>query len=262
MSYMGYVVVIASLALLPIHGSGDDTAGTGASGIAIQTPQMAVDRAFAYTGFKELKRISGAALGEQVQLMSVVADETPYLSDSIVGKRVWRVKMNKVFLDLSNCGRQFVENQQPKNYEAWIDSATGVMYKIFSEPVMNDPDLAPEPPADTATAMMRSSGDIYLGFPTKPPAVSFLEALNNAAGSNPLMAKEIIAWCVLISDSDGSSMPVWQIIGRGIPPFEIHPRPHLPMYHRNRQRSTVDATTGNLLSVSNNPHVLWREEDK
>ncbi len=252
------ILALLSLALLPSSGVCDDTAG----GTAIPSPQMAVDRAFAYTGFNELKRISGAALSEQGQLMSVVTDETPFLSDSVVGRRVWRVKMNNIFLDLSKCGRQYVENQRPKNYEAWIDSATGVMYKIFSEPVENDPDLVPEPSADTATAMMRPSGDIYLGFPAQPPAISFLEALGNAVGSNPLVAKEIIAWCVLISDSTGSPMPVWQIIGRGIPPFEIHPRPLLPMYLRNRQRSTVDAITGNLLSISNCPSVLRREEDQ
>jgi hypothetical protein len=224
----------------------------------ITLPEQAVECAYEYSGFDELRRVTENSLNEHVDLVTIDSDETPFLRDSIVGKRVWRVRVPNVYLDLARWDKKLVETQKRKSYEVWIDSATGVLYKIFSMPVADDPDLAPEPPSDSATSKLRESGEIFLGFPSSPPLVTFLQALDAAAGSNPLVAKELIAWCVLIHNSDGTVIPVWQIIGRGIPPVEIHPLPSVPMYMRNRMRSIVDARTGDLMEVVSAPPVLRR----
>jgi hypothetical protein len=228
--------------------------------VAIQTPQEAVKRVFEYTGFNEIKEFSKAQ-AEKIARLSIAKDSTtPFLCERINGAKVWEVTLDSIYLDLPSWDPDWVKKYNPKSFIALIDSATGQLLKIFSEYKGYDPDLVAEPPAKLA----EQSVERWTDFPAGPPKVSFLKALNAAAGSNSLKAKEIIAVCVMQSLSGDTSEPVWSIIGRGIPavPGILYPRNDAPLYTRNRSRSVVNATTGQLLFVTNRPQVEVREKKK
>ena len=223
-------------------------------------PTAALQIAFERTGFAGDRNRSKATLSENVSLETIASDNTPFLANIIVGRRVWKVKINDVALSLPSWVPSFAAKQRPRDYEVWIDSATGVLFRIESRSQVVDTDLAPEPPSDTATKMLKGCGEAWLGFPETIPPITFQEALNAAGAANPVEAREIVAWCVMFSLSGKPAIPTWQIIGRGIPPFEFHEHPERPLYKRNRMRSVVDAVTGKEIMFSNMPWVLDRGE--
>jgi hypothetical protein len=230
-----------------------------ATPLAIASAQGALERAYAYTGFPRSSSGTDPTSTDTAFMVTMEENETPFLSDYVRGRRVWDVKIRQVTLYLPDWVPSFAAVQKPRDYDIWIDSATGVLFKIESRSEVADPDLAPEPPSDTATRMLRGCGEAWLGFPPTPPLVTFHEALNAAGAANPVEAKEIIAWHVMFSKDGNPPFPTWQIIGRGIPPLEFHEHPDRPLYLRNRMRSVVDAATGKEIMFSNMPGVLIRQ---
>ena len=224
----------------------------------ITTPVEAFNRAYLYTGFKEIKSMTPTAASAMATCQRLERDNTPFLSDSINGRAVWIVELRNVRLDLPSWNSNWVDEYNPKSFTAIIDSVTGRLLNIYTSVPSDDPNLAPEPPADTAAAMMRQTGEEYLGFPSAPPQVTFLQALDQAGGSDPLRAEELLAVCVEHKDeylNGGKPQPVWCITGRGIEPLEFTPS-NKPRYMRNRRRSIVDATTGKLLRITTIPPVM------
>jgi len=251
-------LVLCSAAVCPAGADGQSDEGR-----SIETAQQAVRRAYEYTGFTEIKDLPPKAASEIAELITVESDETPFLSDSVVGCRAWQVWLNNVWLNSEKWDQAVVQQYNPKNFIVLLDSATGRLFKVYSKFDGHDPDLAPEPPADTAAVLMRMSGEEYVSFPADPPPVSFFTALGSAAGSNPLQAREIIAVYVLYSDTGNPTKPCWCITGRGIPPLDLFPNSsRWPAYMRNRMRSIVDATTGEFIGMTTSPPVMVRDEDR
>jgi hypothetical protein len=224
-----------------------------------------VQRAYQYTGFEEIKSVPQTAAAEMASCMTLQEDNTPFLNDSVTGRTVWVTMLNDVRLTLPSWNQSWVETYNPKNFTAIVDSVTGRLFKIYSTSEVEDSNLAPEPPPDTAANMMKMMGEQYVGFPAQPPTVTFLEALDKACGSDPLRAKEILAVYVLyvnkFSDVAKQPRPVWCITGRGIEPLDFHTVDG-PLYMRNRRRTVVDAMTGKVLWITNQPSVMHREQDK
>ena len=259
-----YTIISAlavSLFLLePVSGEDNDSL-PAVDTSRIMSAEQAFARLYEFAGFPELRAVPRSSLAEVATLAVAEECEVPFLAHSVIGRQVWKLKLENVRVDTSPCSKERIEKYNPKSFEAWIDAKTGQLIKIFSRYEGHDPDLAPEPPADSAAKQMRQTGEVFVGFPSEPPPVTFLQALGAAAGSNPLEAKEIFAVCVLMSRFGEKAVPVWSIIGRGITPVEIH-ESNAPMYRRNRMRSIVNANTGRLATVTNCPNVLRREEDR
>jgi len=224
----------------------------------ITTPVEAFNRAYLYTGFKEIKSVTPTAASAMASCERMIRDDTPFLSDSTIGRPVWLVELRNVRIESTNWLSSWIDRYNPKSFIAVIDSTSGRLLKIYSVPRVEDPDLAPEPPPDTAAVLMRSAGEQYLGFPSEPPKVTFSEAIGNAIGSDPLRAKEIIAVYVSYSyacQDGGEPRPAWCITGRGIEPFDLHPTTK-PLYMRNRRRTIIDATTGKMIAITTDPPVM------
>ena len=228
---------------------------------AVRTAEEAVERAYRYTGFQEIKSVPQTAAAGMASCMTLPEDNTPFLNDSVTGRPVWIVQLNDVRISSPNWLSSWIDRYNPKSYTAVIDSATGRLFKIYSTAEVEDPDLAPEPPADIAAVKLKTTGEEYLGFPSQPPLVTFSQALAQASGSDPLRAKEILAVCVIESDKfvdGGEPRVVWCITGRGIEPLDIHPT-KAPLYMRNRRRTIIDATTGGLIGITTSPSVEVRQ---
>ena len=227
----------------------------------ITTPVEAFNRAYLYTGFKEIKSMTPTAASAMASCERMIRDNTPFLNDSIAGRPVWLVQLKGVRIETSKWPRSWVERYNPKDFTAVIDSATGRLFKIYSTAEIQDSNLAPEPPPGVAAVEMKQTGEEYIGFPGEPPEVSFLQALGAASGSDPLRAREILAVCVIETDKfvdGGEPKVVWCITGRGIEPLDLHPT-KAPLYMRNRRRTIIDATTGELIGITTSPTVQVRQ---
>ena len=215
---------------------------------AVRTAEEAVQRAYQYTGFEEIKSVPQTAAAEMASLTVIENDSTPFLYTQINGRQVWKVQLKDVRLVLPDKVQELVERNNPKTYEAWIDAETGILLRVFSRYQGHDPNLYPELPPDSATKLMESMGEKLTGFPTVLPELDFMAALNNAGGANPMEAKEINASYVLWSEYGRPAVPAWHIVSRGIPPWEFHESDkYKPVFFRNRWLAVVDATTGRLI---------------
>ena len=221
---------------------------------SIQSAAAAVATALSYTGSDEILSRNPDAIAS---LETAVDSTTPFLSDSIIGRTVWKVLLDSVNLLLPSWNQEAVGAGNPKSFTALLDSATGRLLKVFSECPVRDPDLAPEPSAANATTQLRHSGETFIGFPDSIPSITLEQALDAAIGSNPPRAKEIVALLVLKS-VDGVVTPVWSNQGRGIPPLDfctVASRDSVPLRYWNRERTVVDAVTGRTLYIVNTPGI-------
>ncbi|MEW6411856.1 MAG: hypothetical protein AB1483_05205 [Candidatus Zixiibacteriota bacterium] len=229
-------------------------AQTDSTSHSVDTPREALERALQYTGFNEIQNLLESEDYYGVEVITFKDSTIPFLTDQVYNRRVWRISVVNVHLDGPNWLRETVEAQIPKNFKVIIDSTKGFFVKAYSEYEGFDPQLAPEPPA--AHAEKRLKRDKFAAFCDTPPPVSLFGALGRAAGSDPLSAKELVVY--LVTDKDQNL--TWQVIGRGIAPSYPwlggpHPDPENdPMlYMFNRARSIVDARSGTLVGVSNQP---------
>lgn len=228
---------------------------------AIKTPYDALARVFEYTGFKEIKKIISEKKVNVARTITAIDSTTPFLYSKINSRTVWEIKLDSIYLDLSKWNADWVKNYNPKSFIIWIDSATGHFLKAYTQYSSIDPNLCPEPLAKIAEEKM--PGEIYHNLLEGLPQVTLLEALNVAAASSPLKAKELIAYCVMYSRMANNPKPAWIIIGKGVPSIG-------PFYSAERQgprilqsciRSVIDAITGEPLLATNRPYIGGREKD-
>lgn len=252
---LGFQISVVAFLLLTM-------AGTSATAEKLMTAEQAVKRVYEYTGFDELKDMSAEKAGSACRRITIIEDDTPFLYKEVIGRDVWEVRLDDIKLTMADWDENLQRSHNGKDLIALVDIETGVLYRVYSSLEYEDPDLAPEPPAESATVWQTLSRKVYTGFPQEPPAVSLREALNAACGSNPLEAKEIIAVCVLFSHQGAEPVPVWAITGRGIPASELAGDEDVPVYLRNRARTIVNAVDGKAWIVTNTPRVLLKPEDR
>jgi hypothetical protein len=260
MSYQLYILCIAAL-VLPVSGFSaiDSTKKVLSPNLtSIDSPQAAVKRVFQYTGFKEIKDISREQAEQIAHMVTARDSTTPFLSKRIDGARAWEVKLDSVFLDFPTWNQEMVQRQNQKNFIALIDSASGLLLKIYSQLGYYDPDLAPEPLAAIAENHWHG---LSFGYFNSLPRTPLITALGEALTSNPLKAKELLALHVIYRNLQ-DTLSAWIILGRGVPPIPGDPRDDAPDYVKNRVITVVNDETGRLRAAFTAPPVELREEDK
>jgi hypothetical protein len=149
-----------------------------------------------------------------------------------------------------------------RELEVLLDPEDGTVLKILTRWPGDEPPIAPEPSADSASRQMMGSGlEKYHGFAANPPLISFIQALDilQQGGGNPLVAKQIIGQWVVWSRMDSKPKPMWIITLRGIPPvpaaFE-----GVPIDARNHFRYVIDPVEKRLVFGSSRPQPDRRRE--
>ena len=155
------------------------------------------------------------------KLVTLAEDNTPFLSEQIVGRQLWHVIIKKWKLRLDSAIPGF-EDSYERTFDVLLDLENGNILKIVSRWPEGIAQIAPEPPAWSAEEQMRASGlEKYHSFPESPPLITFLQALDiiltEGVGS-PLVAKQIVAQYVVRSSMGRKPKRVWAITLRGIPP--------------------------------------------
>lgn len=184
--------------------------------------------------------------------VALAHDTTPFLGDRLVGRELWRVRLDDWSLDLPSSppGRR---NGFIRGIDVFLDPQDGRLLKIETQWPPSEPPIAPQPSAESAARQMEGSGEVYVGFPDEPPPISFLEAVDiiQEQGANPLVAKQITGSWVLWSKMGSEPKPVWAITLRGIPSISPHRDVHIDLV--NHMRWIVDPVQKKWLMASTTP---------
>ncbi len=230
----------------------------------VRTAEEAIARALAYSGFSTLRQCSVDTAS--VRLVVLDDDQTPWLHNELNGKKLWQVKVD-VTLEL------LVEGQRPEDtlrrfdeesreFTIYLDPETGQILKMTSDPG-EYPHKPFKPPAEVGEWVLGSWREKFVGFPEKPPKVTFLEALRMVIG-DPLAAKEIQVVYMLWSRFGSEPRPVWSIDLRGLDQPAVMPshyamKANIPVEQLNHMRTIVCAETGRHLWSTDLPQSLIPE---
>ncbi|MEW5923517.1 MAG: PepSY domain-containing protein [Candidatus Zixiibacteriota bacterium] len=221
----------------------------------IDTPDKAVSRAIAYTGFDKSKALPLDHIIEKTKLTMVTNDRTPYLHEQINNVPVWEV----TFDDINVCDGNSDESKCLRTFDVLIDQATGKLLKIHSIQVGYDTGKSPLPTVEYAEKQMQAS-EVYLGFPDELPEYVFIEALSNTA-YKAKNAGEIIAVYVKETYMDSAPNRIWAIDLRGIDPIPIashYSSMYVPECQRNHRRTVIDAKTRHQMFIDTFPQSRCR----
>ncbi|MEW6412871.1 MAG: hypothetical protein AB1483_10420 [Candidatus Zixiibacteriota bacterium] len=257
---------VCQISILVIFGmlcTSGTVAQTDSTSHSVDTPREALERALQYTGFNEIQKLLDNEKYSGVEVIICKDSTIPFLVDQVYNRPVWKVSVENVRLDGPNWLRETVESQTPKNFTVVLDSTGGFFVKAYSVYEGYDPQLAPEPSAAHAEKRLRFKA--FTGFCASIPPITLFDALGRAAGSDPLGAKEIVAYLVKYKGNNAT----WQIIGRGIAPLypllsgpPPNPETDSMLYMVNRGRTVIDAESAALLEISNQPLPELRPEHR
>jgi hypothetical protein len=251
-----FIITCGSASLA--HGDSDSVR----AGWTLKTRAEAVDAALRLTGFSGLRKVSVDS--SETKLVVVANDQTPFLHKQINGRQFWRVEVD-VNLELlvenrvGDTARQF--DPISRRFSIYLDPQTGNIIKLSSELEQDYPHKPVLPPPYVAEWVLKSTKEIFHGFPTEPPGVFFLEALRYVIG-HPFAAKEIHALYVVHSSMNRKEpRPVWSIDLRGfdgpvVMPSHLAADADIPLEQQNHMRSIVCAKYGRHLGSTTSPQSV------
>ena len=226
----------------------------------VENEQQAIAQVIEIAGVPEDLRS-----GMSGNLVTLAEDNTPFLSEQIIGRPLWQVVIQKWRLHLDSAIPGF-EDRYERTFDVLVDPINGNILKIASRWPEGIPQMAPEPPAWSAQEQMGRSGlEKYHSFPQERAAITFLKALDivlSEGVGSPLVAKQILGQYVVQSKMQGEPRPVWAITLRGIRILRSPPPPppgaarSERLYVLNRMRNIVHAQTGQWLSAGISPQPI------
>jgi hypothetical protein len=256
------LTILALSVVVVVPGVFGQTIGENANEepVALMSTAEALTRALQYAGFEDMKIFSRETASGSSFEVDIVDSTTPFLSDSISGSNRWLVQWDTVTLTFDTMWSEFNEaNQVKKTFTFVLEAATGRLMKVYTEVADGDDITGPSFTVEEAEDRLRARGLVYAGFVDGVPPVSFYEALGEAIFIQPLRAKEIRAWLVMLSSRGREPFPCWVIEGRGVPRIPLPSAPVSGSQQPQQRlsgdcfRCVVDATTGKGLGCSNIP---------
>lgn len=194
------------------------------------------------------------------KLVMLEQDNTPYLSNRLIGRPLWHVEVRNVALKLESSPPGY-KDAYVRTLDVFLDPLTGQMLKVKSRWPAGVAPIAPEPSAEFAVMqMLGSDKEIYHGFPDVLPPISFLEALDaiQKGGGVPMGAKQIEGCWVVWSEFDRTPRPMWVITLRGIALIEAS-YPGVPVDSRNHLRYIVDPVAKRWVNATTIPQPEKRQ---
>lgn len=195
-------------------------------------------------------------------LVTLAEDNTPFLNEKLVGRPIWQVVITDWRLELASAPQE-ARDSFGRTFDVFLDPPNGALLKLASRWPDGVPVIAPEPPAAFAAEQMKRAGlERYHGFVSPAPPVDFVRALDvvyKDGVGDPLVAKQIVAHCIMRSAMEQKPRAVWAITLRGIAPLKAA-YPGVPIDARNHIRNIVDAKTGKWLSAGTSPQPQTGDE--
>ena len=219
--------------------------------VRLDKPEQAAKRALEFTGLESRIDTHTAATSVKVEKVIINDDVTPFLSNRINGREIWRVLYTDVdfrrplLLNDSN-----VTNL--RDIEIILDPKTGQLLRIIVSSSNLDSTLLPELSVQKVEEQVRLSNEIFHDFLDGLPEVRFIDAVFVGVGCMPWAANMIIAQLITQSNLDGEINRVWHFICLDVP---ITLATFGGTYKDvDRARCVVDATTGVWLEMSSAPY--------
>ena len=193
-----------------------------------------------------------------MQMVTIVDSTTPFLP--LDGRRAWRVDLKAVprwELDSVEMGR--IPNPSPRDFEVYLDSATGAAIMITSTlPSYYDKVASGEiriPSREEAEAQLTGE---HCMFVYEPLVMSLRDCLNRI-WDDPWSADKVVA-CYVHYYGDGrpDALRAWIVDAYGRAPTPIGG--HLPTDQKpkiaNHFRALVDANSRRFMSLTTAPQVI------
>ncbi len=217
----------------------------------IEDTSTAISRAILLSG---LDVVSDKISAER---MTLTGNKTPFLSEQLNGKSVWRVRFGPGSLKLKSSQPGFVDKYQ-RIFDVILDATTGQLFGVECKFGGAAEEMRPDPETASAERQLRAASEVYVGLPAVDPKITFLSALDvvlTNGGGSPFVAKEIAGIYVMDSEMNSAPRAVWVITLRGLPPYSFHgpAAETVPIWHRNHMRSVIDAMRGKFLFATNYP---------
>ncbi len=212
------------------------------------------DSAAAVAKAKGVLGIARSAYPATAELISLLDDDTPFLSQFLLEKPIWQVVIRDWRLELASAQPE-ARDPYIRTWDVLVTPADGRVVKVRSRWPDEEPPIPPEPRADSATCQIYASGyTVYHGFPERDPRITFVDALDSlhARGEQVLSARQLSARYVVYSDIRyDKPRPVWAITERGVLPVSFVVS--MEMVPKYEYRLIVDANTGKFLCGGNTP---------
>ena len=178
----------------------------------------------------------------------------PFLYEKIVNRPVWRVTVREFVFELESSPAGF-KDMYIRILDTFLDPRTGQVLRVRTRLPAGFPKELREPSAEfSTTQLFGGTKETYHGFPTDPPGMSFVDAVDavQRAGWNPLASAQVTGEWVMWSTYDKKPRPVWVITLQGMPPLEAS-YPGVPVDARNHLRSIVDPVSREWIQGGNSP---------
>lgn len=255
---LSIAVIMCSWVLTKSEGQGPpiDTQGTPLIVGTEDRSQWAVrDEVEAIRHTEQLLGLPVAAtLPSQSRLITLAQDNTPFLSEKVVGRSVWHVVVGEFKLTVESNGVKS-EDQYTRTFDVLLDPRNGASIRVSSRLPDGVHPLPREATATVATEQLMNRGDErYHSFVGGSPQISFYEALASLYENevNPLEAKIIVAQFVSWSMMGREPKDVWAVTLRGIHPMRSA-YDNVPAEARNHMRYIVDPKIRNWICGTTTP---------
>jgi hypothetical protein len=202
--------IFAALVVASISTAQEIPESLDASKYALSTSEIAIAKAFQYTGFDRIDR-PGRRAEATAEIMTAGDENSPYVADEMSGKYVWNVHFGDIPVEW---GTRVIGN---RNFDVILDAETGQLIKIFSiDDNAGSSDTLPQPTARGAEMNLGRRGYTFNSLPNQCPTVPFMQALNSVIIGNPLSTKILKAYYWDITNRGGPRPRTWIIILRGM----------------------------------------------
>lgn len=258
-----YVVVVTVVTALPTMVTMGQEPVIGTSAQSREIVELAIRSNWALKdtdqAIAKARKILGVAdqmvLPSSAEIVALVEDNTPYLSNQIIARAVWHVVISNWRLELKSAPPD-VKDSYARTFDIFLDPLNGHLLRIVSRWPEGVPRIAPEPGAESYTTQMRQSGqERYHALPEEDPPISFLDALDGMfqGGQIPLLEEQLVGQYVTWSTMGRPPRPVWVITLRGTRPLWNSTHPGAAISARNHMRYIVDPKTGKWITGSSTP---------
>lgn len=245
------VAVLVSVLLIALTGQG--TSADIAAISALSSPSDALAAAMRYTGLERSRGYQLPQSASDITSLKVFRDSTtPFVADSIDGRRAWCIRIENITFDTVT-PKVFCP---ARDFEIWIDSASGRLLQIVS--ALDSPlyRMYPQPSVGSIEFDMGMSREVYKGIPDEFPAVDAITALTKPKWRYP-NAGRIVMNYLMYSIAGSEAKPAWSIVYRGIRPSLAESKAQEPSY--SNWRYIVNARTGSVIISTNYPSPAGSE---
>jgi hypothetical protein len=209
------------------------------------TPQAAVERALAYTGFDNTQELSVSKGNVEAMMTTPDKASVNLMRDKAGSDSLWQVTLKDVQFTLLDKSRPFRE-QQHRDFTVWLDAVTGKLIRIHSK-LPDTVGCVKRKPfyIEMERLMVGNLSAAYHGYPDSLPGISLFDIMQTVV-SEPFNKKEITAYYIIYSCYEIDNEPVWIVDIGGMPPFEARQLSSKTDYSLNHMRKVIDPTNGGV----------------